>query len=79
MRMCDLNTGSTRLKRAAKMVKDSWPEAQEFWNDKSSREFEENFLTPIGPQLQTLIGALYGLAEVLTEAEQECEEGGGIF
>ncbi len=79
MRMCDLNTGATRLKRTAKMLKDGWGEASEFWNDGSSRQFEESFLKAVGPTLQQVVGALYGLAEVLEEAEKECEENRGYL
>lgn len=74
MKMCDLNTGSTRLMRAAKYLKEQWAEAKEHWTDGTSQKFEKTFLEPLAPDVQLVIAAVQRLAEVLERAEKECDE-----
>ncbi len=72
MRICDLNTGRSRLIRAAKQLREQWDETRDFWNDQNSRDFARDHLEPISPQINLMLAAIHRLAEVLEQAEREC-------
>ena len=74
MRMCDLNTGTTRLMRAAKFLREEWAHVKEHWDDGTSQKFEKTILDPIGPEIQLIVASIHRLAEALEDAEQDCEE-----
>ena len=74
MKICDLNTGAGRLLRANKELKQRWAETKQLWDDGNSRKFEEEFLQPLGPEIQLAIAAVQRLAELLEKAEKECED-----
>ena len=70
----DLNSSVTRLQKAARRLNERWAETKEVWDDKMSREFEEEFLWPIMPQLKLSIATIHEMAEVLDNAHRECED-----
>jgi hypothetical protein len=74
MRICDLNTGAIRLTRSAKKLRERWLDAKEHWNDQNSRDFAENHLEPLTPEITLTLAAVQRLAEVLAQAERECSE-----
>ena len=74
MKICDLNTGSARLLRAANDLKDRWIEVQEHWTDTTSRQFQEDFLHPLTPLLNQLNAAIAKFDEIATEAEKQCSD-----
>ena len=74
MRICDLQSSTGRLRRSVKSLKDKWDSTREHWNDKTSREFEENFLRPLLPEITMAISSVYKLNEMLERAEKECED-----
>ena len=74
MKICDLNTGEGRLTRATKRLKEQWAETKSHWDDAMSQQFEESFLRPLGPEVQLAVAAIHRLAELLEDAEKECED-----
>lgn len=74
MKICELNTGSGRLQRAATDLKDRWLETREQWNDSNARQFEEEFLATLAPLLNQLNAAIGKFSEVMDEAEQACRD-----
>ena len=74
MRICDLHTGSIRLTRAAKSLRDQWLDTKDHWNDQNRRDFEQNHLEPLAPEITLTLAAVQRLAEVLEQAERECSD-----
>ena len=70
----DVNSSITRLQRASRRLAERWADTNEHWNDNMSREFEEEFLRPILPQLKLSIASIHEIAEVLDNARRECED-----
>ena len=69
MKVCDLYTGGSQLKRAGKTLKEKWNIAKEHWNDQNRREFEDKYLHPILPEITQSLAALYEFSELLEQAE----------
>ena len=65
MRICDLNTGSIRLTRAAKDLRDQWNETS---------DIDEKYVQPLAPRITLLLAAVNSLSEVLERAERELED-----
>ena len=70
----DLITPSTRLQRATKKVQEKWLQANEDWDDRVSKKFQERYLDPIVPQMQLTLGAIHELMKVLDEAVAETRD-----
>jgi len=77
MRVCDFQTGIGRLQRDTKRLKDKWLETKVHWKDKTSVEFEREFLQPLMPGIKLGLAAVYELAEIVDEAEKELGDGQG--
>jgi hypothetical protein len=73
MRIADLTSGAARLRDAADVLAAKWAETQEFWKDDNSRSLEENQLRPLAGELSSALTAIQRLAEVLDQAQRECE------
>jgi hypothetical protein len=73
MNIADLSGGSTKLRRALLNMESAWRDTGEVWTDQSRRQFEENHLRDIGPQVKTTIEAANRLAVVLAQAQRACE------
>ena len=74
MTVCDLNSGTGRLLRATKKLKQQWTATQENWNDVTRKRFEETFLQPRAPEIQLAIAAIERFRDVMQEAEKDCSE-----
>lgn len=74
MRICDLNTGTIRLTRAAKDLREQWNETSDHWKDKNHDDFEAKYIQPLAPQMSLLLAAVNTLNEVLERAERELED-----
>lgn len=75
MRICDLNSPSGQLLRAATRLKERWLETKEHWRDQNSEAFQEEFLQPLAPQITLTMAAIQRLAEVFEAAERDLEDG----
>ena len=67
-------TGVAVLHRSAKRLREQWSLAQAKWDDQTSREFEEQVLRPLVPQLNLTVAAVQRLAEVLERAEKDLDD-----
>lgn len=74
MKICDLHTGRNRLSRATKELREQWLETKESWNDDNARDFAQQHLEPLGPQVTLMLTAVNRLREVLEKAERECSD-----
>ncbi|MBC8357200.1 MAG: hypothetical protein H8E66_34955 [Planctomycetes bacterium] len=74
MRICDLHTGSIRLTRAAKDLREQWNETSDYWKDKNRDDFDAKYIQPLTPQMTLLLAAVNSLSEVLERAERDLED-----
>lgn len=74
MKVCDLNTGVGDLTRAAKRLRECWSETSEYWNDATSQQFEKEHLQQMGPEIQQAMAAIQRFAEIVNQAEKDCED-----
>lgn len=72
MRVCDLNTGTMRLTKSAKRLKEEWELTRPFWSDQNAVDFEREVLQPLSPQLTLTLAVVYRMAQLLDQAEREC-------
>ena len=72
MKICDLNSGLSRLQRSAARLKDRWSETSDVWMDETRRQFQERHLDSLPPQISMLLAATQRLAECLEQAEKAC-------
>ena len=71
MNICDMVTGTKRLQKATKMLKETWLRTKEHWRDKTAEQFEEKYLEPLGERIHLALAAVDSLTEVLDQAENE--------
>jgi len=76
MAIADLTTGAARLNKSVESLQEAWAETREHWNDENSRNFEENYLDPLGPQVKLALDAVNRIGEILNRAERECQDNG---
>jgi len=74
MRCCDLQSGTIRLTRAAKELREQWNATSEYWKDKNRDDFEVQYIQPLAPQITLLLAAVNSLSEVFDRAERELED-----
>jgi len=74
MRFCDLQSGTIRLTRAAKELREQWNATSEHWKDKNRDDFDVKHIQPLAPQITLLLAAVNSLSEVFGRAERELED-----
>jgi len=74
MQICDVVTGTKRLQKATKALKEQWLMTKEHWRDKTAEEFEEKYLRPLGERVGMTLAAVDRLTEVLEKAEKELSD-----
>lgn len=74
MSVCDLISGTARLRKATHDLKLKWDETSELWDDQARRDFEEHHLQPIPPKLRLVLAAASELQELLAKAERDCRD-----
>ncbi|MEE3370332.1 MAG: hypothetical protein VX346_13425 [Planctomycetota bacterium] len=74
MKICDLNSGLGRLQRSAARLKERWQDTSTVWMDETRRQFQEQHLDPLPPQISMVLAATQRLAESLEKAEQACAD-----
>ncbi|HEV3003213.1 MAG TPA: hypothetical protein VGX78_02085 [Pirellulales bacterium] len=68
----DLTSGIGRMGDAMKTIHMRWDETKEVWTDQRSEDFEATYMEPLDPQVRVTIDKLRRLAQVFTQACQEC-------
>ena len=74
MRIGDVNSGAAKLHDALETVELAWQEAQTKWDDSAGRNFEENHVKPIAPNVKATLDAINRLSEVFARAQRDCGE-----
>ena len=74
MHICDLVTGTKRLQKSSKLLKEKWDQTKEHWHDQTANEYEEKYLRPLGERVQLALAAVNRLTEVLQNAESDLED-----
>lgn len=74
MRICDLHTGTIRLTRAGKDLRDQWRQTSEHWRDQNREDFDAAHIRPLGPQLTMLMAAVHKLNDVFAKAERDLRD-----
>jgi hypothetical protein len=69
-----LATGIGVLKRAHGDLNEKWAETKTSWNDAMSRQFEEDHLRPLSPQMQLTLAAIHRFQAALADAEKDCAD-----
>ena len=66
--------GSNRLKQAVRALRDQWLVTEETWGDSVRQRFEERYLAPLEPAVQSAVFGIQKLAEVLDQARRDCSD-----
>jgi len=72
MRRGDLSIVGSSLQHAMKSLNARWDVTQEVWNDSVRRQFEEEYLVPLAPQVMTTLKAVNRLSQIFGRASEEC-------
>lgn len=72
MRISDLNTGTMRLTKAAKALRERWEQTRPNWSDGNAVDFERDVLIPLAPQITLTLAAIHRMAQLLEQAERDC-------
>ncbi len=67
-----LNVGSSKLNDSLKELRARWEDTRAQWQDEVARDFEEHHWRPLESQVQATLQGIDQLAQVLTQARQEC-------
>lgn len=71
MRTGDLTTGAAKLQKSWKKLRERWEDTKPYWQDAVSRDFEENYLQKLEPQVASTLERMRNLAAVLSSADME--------
>jgi len=74
MPTCNLQDGLGQLSHALADLNEAHIAVQEQWNDDNRRQFEEEHLRPIAPQIQRLVTATQSLMTTVAKAVRELED-----
>jgi hypothetical protein len=66
--------GSTRLNQTVRALKDQWLLTEETWSDAVRRRFEDRYLAPLEPAVDSAINGMAKIAEVLDQVRRDCSD-----
>jgi hypothetical protein len=66
--------GATRLKQTTRALRDQWLLTEAGWGDAVRQRFEERYLAPIDPAVDSAINGLQVIAEVLERVRRDCSD-----
>jgi hypothetical protein len=72
MRGCDPLSASAKLDTAMEALQHTRASVFTQWEDEQSRQFDEQFLSPLEAKVRRALDAIHQLAESLAKAEREC-------
>jgi hypothetical protein len=67
-----LDTGSSKINLGMKTLRFRWEETKGHWKDSVSRDFEDNYWTPLETQVLATLRVVDRLAQAMAKAKQEC-------
>lgn len=71
MSSCDLSSGAAKLALALKHLGIKWEQAADTWSDATAKQFHEEHLVPLTPEVKQTLEAIGRLAEILDRAERD--------
>jgi hypothetical protein len=66
--------GATRLKQTTRALRDQWLVTEETWGDAVRQRFEERYLAPLEPAVDSAINGLQVMAEVIEKVRRDCSD-----
>jgi hypothetical protein len=72
MKHSDLGSVISKLEAAEDAMEAGFSGVEKDWTDKVRRDFEENYVATIEPNVKKMVDAIARLATVLTNAEHQC-------
>jgi hypothetical protein len=67
-----LNTGRAKIKQSFDNLAIRWEETRAGWADAARRDFEEEHLEPLSPDVQAALRAIDRLSAVISQMESDC-------
>ena len=67
-----IESSRTRLQQSIKDLMLKWEKANDFWDDKVSRDFEETVLNPLEPKIRMTMEAMEEMSVLLQRLKREC-------
>lgn len=68
--------GSTQLAQSTNALRDQWRTTEETWNDAVRRRFEDRFLAPLEPAVDSAVNGFQKIAEVIDRVRKDCSDRG---
>lgn len=65
-----------RLRDGYQKLQAAWEETLRNWHDQVRREFDQKYISPMGPRVAAALSAMDQLGQILHRARQECGEEG---
>ena len=66
--------GSTRLNQTVRALKDQWLVTEATWDDSVRRRFEDRYLAPLEPAVDSAINGMMKIAEVIDQVRRDCSD-----
>ena len=66
--------GSTRLNQTIRALQDQWLVTEATWGDSVRQRFEERYLAPLEPAVDSAINGMQKIAEVLDQVRRDCSD-----
>jgi hypothetical protein len=66
--------GSTRLNQTVRALKDQWLLTEATWADSVRQRFEDRYLAPLEPAVDSAINGMQKIAEVLDQVRRDCSD-----
>ena len=66
--------GSTRLNQTIRALKDQWLVTEATWGDSVRQRFEDRYLAPLEPAVDSAINGMMKIAEVLDQVRRDCSD-----
>jgi len=66
--------GSTRLNQTIRALKDQWLVTEATWGDSVRQRFEDRYLAPLEPAVDSAINGMAKIAEVLDQVRRDCSD-----
>jgi hypothetical protein len=69
-----VRAGSTRLHQTIRALKEQWLVTEATWGDSVRQRFEERYLAPLEPAVDSAMNGLHKIAEVLDQVRRDCSD-----
>jgi hypothetical protein len=66
--------GAARLNQSIRALRDQWLITEATWGDAVRRRFEERYLNPLGPAVDSAMIGMQKMAEVLDQVRRDCSD-----